>query len=307
MSTVADLRYPALPMPATPSARRLPSAALAGAAAILLLAAAPASGPVPLIVRKAGGPAPLAAALARKVPEARVVELTGDLPADSALLSRETKGARVLFAIGSDATEAAGEARGPAVVSLGVANPAQVKTPGVYVSIYPSLDHVFEYVKGPLKATRVGLVFSPSRNREIGLQFLRAGTAQGVTVVPVPVGSSGDLVRELKQALPKVDALLLAVDPVLFDPRSLEFIVDEAREARKPTVGFLEDLVRLGVTVVLVAPADATAAAAVGASGEPVLVGKRRVEVPGTVVIASRKSAASIGLSPEALGAQRID
>jgi len=39
---------------------------------------------------------------------------------------------------------------------------------------------VFEYVKTSLKATRVGLVFSPAKNREIGLQFLKAGSAQEV-------------------------------------------------------------------------------------------------------------------------------
>ena len=263
----------------------------------------------PVIVRMAGrgGTAPLSTALAGILPSARVVELTGDLPADTARISRETRGIPVLFAIGPDATEAAGEARGPAVVSLGVANPAQLKTPGTYVSIYPNLDKVFEYVKTSLKATRVGLVFSPAKNREIGLQFLKAGSAQGVTVLPITIGSSGDLVRELKGALPKVDALLLAVDPVLFDERNLAFILDESLAARKPTVGFLDGLAGLGVTVALVAPAEEVAAAAVAASAQPVLVGKKRVEVDGIAVIVSRKAATAIGLDGEALGARKLE
>jgi ABC-type uncharacterized transport system substrate-binding protein len=181
-----------------------------------------------------------------------------------------------------------------------------LKTPGTYVSIYPNLDRVFEYVKGPLKATRVGLVFSPAKNREIGLQFLKAGAAQGVTVVPVTIGSSGDLVREVKGALPKVDALLLAVDPVIFDAQNLEFIVGQAREAHKPTVGFLEELVPLGVTVALVAPPEEVASVAVAASAQPVTVGKKRVEVEGLSVIVSRKAAAAIGLSGEALHAKSL-
>lgn len=261
----------------------------------------------PVIVRMAGrgGTAALSAALAAQLPSARVVELTGDLPADTARISRETRGIPVLFAIGPVATEAAGEARGPAVVSLGVANPAQLKTPGTYVSIYPNLDRVFDYVKTSLKATRVGLVFSPAKNREIGLQFLKAGSAQGVTVLPIPIGSSGDLVRELKGALPKVDALLLAVDPVLFDERNLAFILEESQAARKPTVGFLEDLAELGVTVALVAPAQEVAATAVAASAQPVLVGKKRVEVDGITVVVSRKAAAAMGLDGEALSARK--
>jgi hypothetical protein len=265
------------------------------------------AGPAPVIVRRAGGALPLTAALVRQVPEARVVELTGDPPADSALISRETRGVPVLFAIGPDATEAAGEAHGAAVVSLGVANPAQVRTAGTYVSVYPNLDHVFAYLKGTLKARQAGLVFSPAKNREIALQFLKAGTSEGVVVVPIAVGSAGDLVRELRPALARIDVLLLAVDPLLFDARSLEFIVGDARAARKPTVGFLEEMTGLGVTVGLVAPADAAATAAVGASGAPVRVGKKRVDADGTTVIVSRKGAAAVGLVPEALGAQRLE
>jgi ABC-type uncharacterized transport system substrate-binding protein len=286
-----------------------PSARPALAAAVLAAAASgglQAAGP-PLIVRMAGGGAALSSALNAKLPGARVVELTGDLPADTARLSRETRGVPVVFAIGPNATEAAGEARGPAVVSLGVANPAQVKTPGTYVSIYPNLDRVFSYVKGSMKATRVGLVFSPAKNREIGLQFLKAGSAQGVTVLPVTIGSSGDLVREIKGALPKVDVLMLAVDPIVFDERSLAFILEEAREARKPTVGFLEDLASLGVTVSLVAPAAEVASAAVAASAQPVTIGKKRLEVEGIEVIVSRKAAAAIGLDGGALDAQKLE
>ena len=185
------------------------------------------------------------------------------------------------------------------MVSLGVANPAQVKTPGIYVSMYPNLDRVFEYVKGTLKAARVGFVFSPAKNREIGLQFLKAGSAQGVTVVPVTIGSSGDLVRDIKGALPNVDALLLAVDPIVFDPHSLEFIVQEARNANKPTVGFLEDLAQLGVTVSLVARPEEAAEAAIAASAQPVLIGKKRLEVEGMAVVMAKRTGDAAATSGE--------
>jgi hypothetical protein len=281
--------------------RRAGRAALALAA----LAAAGPAGAQPVIVRRAGGTPVLADALSRRLPGARVLELTGDLPADTALLAREARDADVLFAVGPDATAAAGDAGGPAVVALAVANPAQVRTAGTYVSVYPALDGVFAYVKGTLRAGRAGVLFSPARNREVGVQFLRAGAAHGVAVVPVTVSSSGDLVRALRATLPELDVLLLAVDPVLFDAASLEIIVAEARAARKPAVGFLEDLTRLGVPVALVANAEAAAALAVGASGDPVRVGKRRVEVAGAEVVVSRAAAAAIGLDPAALGAHR--
>jgi hypothetical protein len=284
---------------------------LLSGAALCLAAAADAA----LIVRRSGGGAAtqLAPALARAIGQkgvdqsAKLLELSGDGPADSAKIAREAKGVSVLFAIGPDATEAAGEARGAAVVSLGVPNPARVRTPGTYVSIYPRLERVLDYVRNRLKAKQAGFVFSPAKNREIALAFLKAGEAQGITVTPIPVSSSGDLTRELRKAIAGVDVLLLAVDPILFDPGSLEFIVDEARAARKPTVGFLDELPKLGITVSLVLPPAAAAEAAVEAAREPVTVGKRRVEVDSSMVIVSKKGAEAVGLSPEAFGAQRID
>ena len=275
---------------------------------LVALLPGPATGasPGPLILRRAGGGA-LAAALSRRLPDARVLELSGDAPADSALLAREARGAPVLFTIGPDAAEAAGEARGTAVIALGVANPAQVRTAGTYVSVYPALPALFLYLRTSLHATRAGLVFTPAKNREVAVQFLREGAAQGVSVVPVPVSSPADLVRDLAPALARVDVLLLAVDPVLFDARNLELIVSQARAARKPTLGFLEDLTRLGVTVAILAPPEAAADAALSASGAPVLVGKRRVDAESTVIVVSRAAAAAIGLDPEGLGAHRLE
>ena len=303
-----EMRYP--PLLLMPGPRRVaPAAARCALALVAVLSTSlggldAASGPVIVRMGGRGASSALSDALGEKLPAARIVELSGDLPADTARISRETRGVSVLFAIGPDATEAAGEARGPAVVSLGVANPAQVKTPGIYVSMYPKLDRVFDYVKGTFKTTRVGLVFSPAKNREIGLQFLKAGSAQGVTVVPVPIGSSGDLVREIKGALPNVDALLLAVDPIVFEPASLEFIVREARAANKPTVGFLEGLAHLGVTVSLVARPEEAAEAAIAASAQPVLIGKKRLEVEGMAVVTAKKAGDGAASGGEALRAQ---
>ena len=276
-------------------------------AAAVLSGSADGAAPGALILRKAGGTLPLAAALSRRLPEARVLEISGDAPADSALLAREARGAPVLFTIGPDATEAAGEARGTPVVALGVANPAQVRTAGTYVSVYPSLDAVFDYLKSALRVERAGLLFTPAKNREVALQFLKAGAARGVTVVPVPVASPADVVRDVGPALLRVDVLLLAIDPILFDRRSLERVVEESRLARKPTVGFLEDLTRLGVTVAVLTPPEAAAEAALVAQGAPVLVGKRRVEPDGAQVVVSRAAAALIGLDPRTLGAHRVE
>ena len=235
---------------------------------------------------------------------ARIVDLTGNSLVDRARVSREARGQPILFAIGPDATETAQEAENTAVVSIGVANPARLKTPGIYVSVYPDLGRVFEYMRDTLGASRVGLLFTPAKNREVALGFMKAAETRGVGLVPVPVRSSGDLIRQLKKALPNIEVLLLAVDPILFDRRSFGYIVEQARRARIPTVGFLEEMTgNSGVTLSLVASPEATAAVAVEASRDPVFVGKRRVEVDRLRVVVSRRPAAAIGLRPEALGA----
>jgi hypothetical protein len=262
-----------------------------------------------LLIRRPGrgSAARLAAALQAELQRLgdpiRILELSGDAPADAARLSRESQGRPVLYAVGPDAAEIAGQASGSGVVSLGVPNPAQVKTPGIYISIYPRLEGVLGLLGSGLGVKRAGLLFSPAHNREVGLAFIRAGQAAGVVIQPLPVGSSGELIRRLRSGLDDIDVLLLPVDPILFDRRNLEHVVSETRKARVPTVGFLEGLERLGVTITVMADPVAVAQAAVGAAGDPVTVGKRRMEVDGWSVVVSAAAAAELGLSRGAIDA----
>jgi hypothetical protein len=284
--------------------------ALAGGPAAWLHADGPAASGA-LLIRPAGRgsaarlAAALEAALRSRGGSVRVLELSRDAPADAARLSRETQDRPVLYAVGPDAAEIAGQAQGAGVISLGVPNPAQVKTPGVYISIYPRLEVVLQRLAGALGARRAGLLFTPAQNREIGVAFVRAGQAAGLAVQPLPVSSSGDLIRRLRSGLGEIDVLLLPVDPLIFERRDLEYIVEESRKAGVPTVGFIEGLDQLGVTITVVADLKAVAEAAVSASGDPVTVGKRRLEVDGSQTVVSAASAERLGLSAEAIDALR--
>jgi hypothetical protein len=300
-------------MPPLPSGSRLRSAVWLAGVLGLATAGGAAAPSRSVIIRPAttGGAADLAPELARLVrarggaDAARVIELSGDGPADSARVAREARGASVLFTIGHAATEIAGEARSAHVVALGVANPALVKTAGVYVSVYPRLERVFAFIKNRLQARNVGLLFSPSKNREVAVAFLEAAEAQGLHLVPVAVKSPGELARVLPKALHQMDVLMLAVDPLIFDRQSLEFVVDQADRAGKPTLGFLKDLTDLGVTICLLAPPPEQAATAVAAAADVVRVGKKHVDVDDLRVIVSSPAARKAGLDPEALGANR--
>ena len=97
-----------------------------------------------------------------------------------------------------------------------------------------------------------------------------------------------------------------AVDPLLFDRRSLDVIVDQTLSQKKPTVGFLTDLAPLGVSVCLVtSPAD-VAAKAVELSEFSGVKGKKRVEVDSTVVVLSKKAADALKLDRARLGATDV-
>jgi len=267
-----------------------------------------------LIIRKAGGGSltqlsdALVKALEKKPvgKKTKVVELSGDTIADGAKLVRESGDETVVFAIGPEAAAAAGDIDGMKVVALAVPNPSKVKTSGTYISIYPKLEQIFDFLKDKLHAKSVGFLYSSNQNTEVALEFKKISDGHGIMFHPLAVASSADLIRTMKQALPKIDALVLAVDPILFDRQNLKVIVNEALSAKKPTVGFLEGLPGLGVTVSLVAEASTSAALAVGVAGEGSASGKKLMDVETSLVVFSRKSAEAIGISPEALGANKI-
>jgi ABC-type uncharacterized transport system substrate-binding protein len=281
-------------------------------ASVLILAATEL--PAAVIVRKPGGLVPLTDALVenlRRAPldgPARIVDLSGDSAADAARLSRECEKAGLVFTVGPEAASAvAALNRSGTVVGLGVPNPAKIEGSATFVSVYPRLESVLDFTSGKLKAKRIGVLHSPSHNRETLTSFQRAATGRGVTIVPMAATSSGELVRAFGSLAGSVDAVVLTIDPLLFDRQSLRFVVEKASAAKKPTIGFLPELVSLGVTFVLTNEPAAVAATAVGAAKNSARPGKRvTAEVDGFTVLVSRRAAELIGIPPESLSAYQI-
>ena len=261
--------------------------------------------PAAVVVRK---PAPAINPLSEAVAQAsssRVVDLSGDPIADLAQVGREALREQVVYAVGPDAVIAAVNATKTAkIVALGVPNPAKISGDAVFLSVYPRLAGVLDFAATRLQVKSVGLLFSPGPNREIAAEFEKAAAAKGIRFVAAPVNSNGELVRVLKDTLPKVDALILAVDPLLFDRLSLRFIVESASQNRKPTIGFLPELPAFGVTVALSLDPSAIAAAAVEEGGRA--AGRRVRELDFANVTASKKSAELLGLTMETLGANKV-
>lgn len=282
---------------------------VAAVAAAIALAVCPGTDALgaSIIVRRAGEGALSALAdtvsdEVKKKPGAaspRIVEMTGDPIADRATIEREAKQATVVYAVGADATNLVGDLPNAAIIALGIANPAKVKTSGTYLSVYPRLDRVFTFLEAKLGARRVGFLHTPTQNGEMALLFAKAAQARGLTFNPIPVSSPGELARALKDELPKIDVLLLAVDPLLFDRRNLEAIVAQSIAQKKPAVGFLRDLTALGVPVCLVSSPGEVAAKAVELSEFTGIKGKKRVEIDSALVFLSRKSSTALNLSQD--------
>jgi ABC-type uncharacterized transport system substrate-binding protein len=246
------------------------------------------------------------AARARGDAAPKVIDLSGDPIADSARIARESKGEKVIYALGPDAVAAAAEAKvGARIVALNVPNPARATGAATYFSIYPQPERVFAFLRQRMNARAVGFLHSPAQNREVAASFATAAQAAGITFVPIGVTSSGELVRDLKSALPKIDALILAVDPIVFDRQKLRFIVEAMAGAKKPSIGFLPELTTFGVTISLSVDPAALAQAAV-AEGDGAAGARAVRHLDQTVVTVSRRSAEQTGLAVEKLGATTI-
>jgi ABC-type uncharacterized transport system substrate-binding protein len=267
-----------------------------------------------VIVRRSGQLAPLGDALVTSLEKTpvdgpgRIVELSGDSAVDTARVGRECERANVIFTIGPEAASAVSLLSGQkAVISLGVPNPARFNANGTYVSVYPRLTAVIDYAVTTLKARRIGVLHSPAQNREIVAAFERAALKSGATIVSLPAASSGDLVRVLGGIGAGVDAIVLAIDPLLFDRQALRLIVEKSSAAKKPTIGFLPELTGFGVTVALTnEPASIAATALAAAKNNNRSATRRIAETDGLIVTVSRQAAQRIGITAESLNAQQI-
>ena len=235
-----------------------------------------------------------------------LVDLSGDPIADGALVGREAKKASVVYTMGADATSLAANIPNASVIALGIANPAKVNTSGTYLSVYPRLDRVFAFLQEKLSAKRVGFLHTPAQNAEMALLFAKSAQSKAVGFDPIAVSSPGELARSMKEVLPRVDVLVLAVDPLILDPRSVDLIVEQTIAQKKPAVGFLGELAPLGVAVCIVAAPNDVAAKAVELSEFSGIKGKKRVEVDSTVIVLSKKAAEPLKLDKARLGATDV-
>jgi hypothetical protein len=140
----------------------------------------------------------------------------------------------------------------------------------------------------------------------MALVFAKAAQAKGIGFDPIAVSSPGELARSIKEMLPKIDVLILAVDPLILDPRNMDLIVQQSIAQKKPAVGFLTELASLGVAICLVTAPGEVAAKAVEFSEFTGIKGKKRVEIDSTVIVLSKKAVEPLKLDKTKLGASDV-
>lgn len=229
----------------------------------------------------------------------RVVELTGSSSGDAALLLREGSAGGTMYAVGPDAVVAAkGLERTVSIVALNVPNPDRLGTAATYVSVYPKFDNVIRFISR-MKGRTAGILFTPSQNHEVAVRLASSAKAAGLTPMPVPV-SGTNAATVLRDKLAKMDVLILLIDPLLFDAKTLNAVVSLATAAHVATIGFLPELTDLGVTVAVVPPVEALASMAL--RNGRTTAARHTVEVEEMEVTVSKKSAQEVGLDTSLIG-----
>jgi hypothetical protein len=224
-----------------------------------------------LIVKQGGGRAvtEMVDALIKEAPNGKpptVLELSGDWNNDFARVSRVVSDGTSLLAVGPNATVLAGAVsesqKKGRVVALAVPNPERIKARATFVAFYPRLDSVLRFLGTKFTARNVGFLYSPSHNAALAQAFAVTAGARGMSLREIPANTAGDVIRQLKPALAEIDVLVVPVDPLVFDRDTLRVVSEQARAARKPTIGFLPDLAELGLTGSLSLSKEAVARAA---------------------------------------------
>jgi hypothetical protein len=274
----------------------------------LLLALASGVVRADIIVRpRSSGPASdLVMALRGRAHAARDVELSGSSSADAALVPHEAHAGDVVYAIGPDAVVAARSIdKKSKIVALNVPNPDRLGTDATYVSAYPNLNSTFAVLANKLFVKKVGVLYSPSQNHEMALKFAAQMVAHGIQPLPIPV-TAGNAAAALRRSIAGLTAVVLLIDPLLFDATAMHDVLAVTSAAKVPTIGFLSDLTAIGVTIAIVVPAGNVAEAAVrsAASASP---GQRDfVESDAIEIVVSKQSALEVGLDPKTIGATTV-
>jgi ABC-type uncharacterized transport system substrate-binding protein len=189
--------------------------------------------------------------------------------AQADLKDLKTRGVKYIYAVGTGPTVFATQDLELGGVYVFVPNPSgagllsRAKWAGV--SPYPDPRLVMQHLKGSMAIQRVAVLYTKKQNQEVAKTFQDAADAEKVGCLLVGLTGAEELEQALDPALKNVQAVLLLIDALAFNPDQVRFVVSKCLQAKKPLVGFLENMPEAGVPFAIYAPADELGRTAVGA------------------------------------------
>jgi len=283
----------------------------AGLLVALLCVLLPVAGQNTAVYLQAGSPILEAAAAAIKAsspaaglsaPAGPVLLAANKDRAVADLKDLKDKSVKYLYSVGTGPTVFATQDPDFAGIYVFIPNPAGTgllahpKWSGV--SPYPDPRLVMQYLRTSMGLQKVAVLYTRSKNQEVAKAFQDAADSEKVACVPLGFKEGDDLDQTLGAGLKDAQAVLLLIDPLAFGADQVRFIVSKCLQAKKPVIGFLENLPEAGVPFAIFPPADEfgrTAAAAMKAlqdKGED-----RRIWYPQRFVMSINQAAAqSLGV-----------
>jgi len=202
-------------------------------------------------------------------PVGPVVVATTQAQATADLQDLDKKGVKFVYALGTSASTLAAQNPKSSGIYVFVPNPSlsglTTRPSWSGVSPYPDPKSVMQYLKGAMAVQRVAILYTRKSNQEIAKLFEDAASAERVTAKLVGLNDPGELEAALPPALKDADMLLLLIDPVTFNPDSVRFIVSTCLAAKKPSLGFLDSVPKMGGAFALYPPPDELGRTAVSA------------------------------------------
>lgn len=163
----------------------------------------------------------------------------------------------VIYCIGGNAYQAATKlAKGKSIVLSTAINWERFKpdarTTRVIANELPAVAQLTLFRHFFPKVQRVGVVYSPSINKQWFEQAVLAGKEVGVEVIGRTITRSSQVGTALAELMPKVDALWLTPDPVVLESATTaQLYFTRADAARKPVFAYSAAFSALGATLVL--------------------------------------------------------
>ena len=199
-------------------------------------------------------------ALSLPVPAGPVMLSPTKEKALSDLKDLKSKSVKYLYAVGTGPTVFAMQDADFGGVYVFVPNPAGAGLLGharwAGVSPYPDPRLVMQHIRSAMALQKVGILYTKKQNQEVAKAFQDAAEAEKVSCLLVGLQDPDELEQSLGSALNQVQGVLLLIDPLAFGPDQVRFIVSKCLEAKKPLLGFLEDMPEEGVPFAIYPPSE---------------------------------------------------